>query len=117
MGQRVKYYANEVEVFAELLRRYVCFHNQQEMESVKQWGLANYGEITKLRRKGYVRSTVTKVEKTGWFVPTKKIIDEVLRPAYQYFLYDAGNLSSADLYMLDYTPYIHKALAGNKVGK
>jgi hypothetical protein len=108
--KKVKYYSNEVKVFAEFLRRYICFHNGENMEAIKLWGLFNYGEISKLIKKGHVITDYKKENKIIWCKPSKKIINEIIIPAFELL---KNNTGIHDIYTHDYTSYIYKIIYNN----
>jgi hypothetical protein len=110
-SKKVQYYANEVNVFAELLRRYICFHNGEDMHKIELWGLADYGVMNPLREKGYVLSDYKKENKTCWFKPTETIINEVIKPAYELYKKDTG-VHGHDIYSKNYTEYIYEVTKG-----
>ena len=73
-------------ILGEFLRRYVCFHEGEDMHSIRLWGLFDWGGISKMVSSGKVLTDYTKENVTCWCVPSTAIIDQILAPAYQDYL-------------------------------
>ena len=111
--RKVKYYAHETREFAELLRRYVCFHKKEDMYNINLWGCDYYGIINKLKKNNLIICNSPKKYIFNWYKPTKKIIDEVIKPAYELFLKDTGR-HGHDLHIMNYISYISEVIGDNK---
>ena len=97
--------------FGEMLRRYVCFHNGENMEDIKLWSLMRVNNNTQnMIKRGLILSygTYTEENVTGWYYPTKQAIQEILIPAYNNYLSDTGRHKD-EMYDFDsYNGYVYK---------
>jgi len=106
----MKIYSDEQRICGELLRRYVRFHENEEMENIRLWGLANWGEVSKMIKEGKIITSMKKENRIIWFTPCKLIIDKVLKPAYQLYLQDKGrHIDSYNNYN-HYNHYIYQVI-------
>lgn len=94
------------EVYGEILRRYVSFHEGEDMHSLRQWGLFNWGEVSALIKSGHIITNMTKENKTIWCWPSKEVIDDIIKPAYERYLNDTGRHDNTKFDFGSYDNYI-----------
>lgn len=68
-------------VWAEMARRKVQFHNGEEWNTIKLWGLFDWTYIQKYLNSGELFSPgYTKENKTVWAYPSQKAWEENIKP-------------------------------------
>lgn len=108
---KTNYSKSEREVLGELLRRYICFHYDEDMETIKLWGLFQWGQVYQMIKKKYMLSDGKRENKIIWSWPNKTIIREILKPALGFYLNDHPNPEDDALrYDRDYHDYICSAM-------
>ena len=68
------------EVAAEMARRKIQFHNKENWNDIKLWGLFNWGEISTLLKKGLLITDMRKENKIVWVTPSKEFWDKEIKP-------------------------------------
>lgn len=104
--EKVKIYSNEQRIMGEFLRRYVCFHEGEDMYKIRLWGLFSWGTVSKMIKECKVKTDMKKENKTIWCQPHKVLIDEILKPAYQKYLNDTGRHKEIKFDFDSYDRYI-----------
>ena len=84
-------------VYGELLRRYVTFHEGENMYKIDMWGLDYYSEVEPLIKKGLIKTDMNKSNKTIWFRPSEYVIEHILKPSYDEFLMNRIDHLNEDL--------------------
>jgi hypothetical protein len=86
----------------ELARRYVEFHDGQDWKSIKLWGLAHWGEVSKLIKTGDIVTNMKKEDKTIWFTPSPHFYAELVAPAIAEYRADSRKEKCLCWFMGDY---------------
>lgn len=108
---KTNYSKNEQEVLGELLRLYICFHYGEDMETIRLWGVFQWGQVSQMIKKKYMLSDSKRENKIIWSWPNKTIIHEILKPALSFYLNDHPNPEDDTLrYDRDYRDYVRSAV-------
>lgn len=67
-------------IWAEMARRKVRFHNDEEWDEIKCWGLFRWGDISRLLRDGRLRTTMKKENRVVWVTPSKEAWESEIKP-------------------------------------
>lgn len=70
----------ETIVWAEMARRKIAFHNSEDWNKIKLWGLFSWGMVSSLIKKGELLTDMTKENKTVWVRPSEKAYNEKIKP-------------------------------------
>ena len=81
MGSRV---ANS-QVWAEMARRKVQFHNDEDWQTIKLWGLFNWGGVRHLLEKGLLITYMKKENVTIWVTPSKEAWETKIKPLIEQY--------------------------------
>jgi len=77
MGSQMR----DSEIWAEMARRKVQFHSGEEWNTIKLWGLFNWGAIKKQRDSGELLCPgYTAINKTVWCQPSKEVWETKIKP-------------------------------------
>lgn len=69
------------EIWAEMARRKVQFHNNKEWDQISLWGLFNWGTITPLCRRGLLnRDGYTRENRVVWCKPSQEAWEKYIKP-------------------------------------
>jgi len=68
------------EVWAEMARRKVQFHPNEEWQTIRLWGLFNWGDVSKFLKTGELLTTYSKENKTIWVTPSKEAYEQHILP-------------------------------------
>ena len=72
---------NDRELWAEMARRKVRFHNNEEWDKIKLWGLFEWGSIKKQRDNGDLSCPgYTEENKTVWCFPSQEAWETKIKP-------------------------------------
>ena len=72
--------ANATEVWAEMARRKVRFHCNEDWDKIRLWGLFQWGEITHYLKSGELITDMRKENKTVWVKPSKDAWEKKIKP-------------------------------------
>ena len=68
-------------IWAEMARRKVRFHKDEEWETIKLWGLFNWGGFKKQRDNGELLCPgYERANRTAWVFPSKEAWETKIRP-------------------------------------
>lgn len=67
-------------IWAEMARRKVQFHENEEWDKISLWGLFNWGTVSKLLNKGMLHTTMRKENKVVWVTPSKEAWESKIKP-------------------------------------
>jgi len=68
------------EIWAEMARRKVQFHNGEEWQNIRLWGLFNWGDISKLIKSGELITDMRKENKVVWVWPSEESYERYIKP-------------------------------------
>lgn len=69
------------EIWAEMARRKVQFHANEEWDTIKLWGLFDWGTVSKLLKSGELLAPgYTRENKTIWVKPTRETWEKHIKP-------------------------------------
>jgi len=68
------------QVWAEMARRKVQFHNREKWDEIRLWGLFNWDSVRHLLDKGLLITHMTKENKTIWVRPSKEAWEQHIKP-------------------------------------
>jgi len=71
---------NATELWAEMARRKVQFHPDEEWDTIKLWGLFKWGEITRYLKSGELITDMVKENVTVWVRPSKEAWEKEIKP-------------------------------------
>ena len=78
-------------VWAEMARRKVRFHPDEDWDKISLWGLFNWGEISHYLKSGELITTMKKENVTVWVTPSKEAWEKKIKPLIDQ--YDLGTLT------------------------
>jgi hypothetical protein len=81
------YTKQQIIIAKDLARRYVEFHDGQDWKTIKLWGLADWGQISKLLKNDDVVTDMTKDNKTLWYYPSESFYNNLVK----YFIEEYRN--------------------------
>jgi len=67
-------------IYAEMARRKKQFHNSEEWNKIKLWGLFSWGFVSHLIKSGELLTDMKKENKTIWVYPSKECYDKNILP-------------------------------------
>jgi len=68
------------EIWAEMARRKVAFHPTEEWNTIKRWGLFDWGDVSPLLKTGELITHMKKENKTIWVWPSQAAWETHIRP-------------------------------------
>jgi len=68
------------EVTAEMARRKVQFHKDENWDTINLWGLFKYGNVSHLLKKGVLITNMKKENETIWVRPSKEFWEKEIKP-------------------------------------
>lgn len=71
---------NATELWAEMARRKVQFHPDEEWNTIKLWGLFKWGEITRYLESGELITDMVKENRTVWVRPSREAWENKIKP-------------------------------------
>ena len=71
-------------IWAEMARRYLQFHKNEEFENIKLWGLFNWGQVSHLLKSGELITDMKKNNQTIWVRPSINAIELYIKPLIKY---------------------------------
>jgi len=69
-----------IQIFAEMARRKVQFHKNEEWDKIRLWGLFNWSTISRLINNGKLLTHMKKEHKVIWVTPTKETWEKEIKP-------------------------------------
>ena len=75
-------------VWCEIARRYKAFHNGEDMNSLKLWGLFNWGFVSKMIEQGVLLTDYRKENKIIFVRPSVGAIERYIKPLLSYSVAD-----------------------------
>ena len=78
----------ESEVYAEIARRKVQFHANEEWQSIWLWGLFQWGEVSHMIKSGKLITNMKKENKTIWVRPSQEIYEKHIKPLIENYTLD-----------------------------
>lgn len=80
------------EIWAEMARRKVQFHNNEDWDKIRLWGLFSWGSIKRQRDSGELLCPgYTRVNQTVWCVPSQEAWENKIKPLIEK--YDLATLT------------------------
>ena len=73
---------------AEMARRKVRFHPDQEWNTISLWGLFRWGDVSKWLETGELITTMRKENKTIWVTPSKELWEKEIKPMIEKYSLD-----------------------------
>jgi hypothetical protein len=70
-------------IWAEMARRKVQFHNDEDWDKIRLWGLFQWGDISHLLKSGELTTHMKKENKTVWVLPSKEAYTTYILPLIQ----------------------------------
>ncbi len=67
-------------IWAEMARRKVQFHPDEDWDKIKLWGLFDWKNISKLLKTGELITTMKKENQTIWVTPSKEAWEKYIKP-------------------------------------
>lgn len=68
------------ELWAEMARRKVQFHPNEEWDTIKLWGLFDWGDVSKYLDSGELKTHMRKEHKTIWVTPSPESWEKHIKP-------------------------------------
>ena len=68
------------EIWAEMARRKVQFHRDENWNEIKLWGLFNWGDVRPLLEKGLLLTSYRKENRVIWVTPSKEAWERHIKP-------------------------------------
>ena len=76
------------EMCAEMARRKVRFHPNEQWDEIKLWGLFQWGTVSKWFETGELITTMRKENKTVWVTPSKELWETKIKPMIEKYSLD-----------------------------
>lgn len=92
------YMKNKI-IYAEMARRKVQFHKNEDWSTIKLWGLFSWGAVSRMINDGRLKtpSTYTRENKTVWVYPTAEVYEKHIKPLIEkYTLEELTTMSGWD---------------------
>jgi hypothetical protein len=70
----------QLEIWAEMARRKVQFHNDEEWQTIHLWGLFQWQHISKLLKSGLLVTDMEKESEVLWVQPSKEAYHKHIEP-------------------------------------
>ena len=67
-------------IWAEMARRKVQFHGNEEWQDIRLWGLFNWGDVSPLLKSGELVTDMNKENRTIWVRPSQTAWEEHIEP-------------------------------------
>jgi len=71
---------NQEMIWAEMARRKVRFHKNENWQVIRLWGLYSWGVVSKLLEKGELITDIRKENKTVWVWPSEEAYYKYIEP-------------------------------------
>jgi len=68
------------EIWAEMARRKVYFHNQEDWDKISLWGLFEWQDVSPLLKTGELITTMRKENHIIWVTPSKEAWETKIKP-------------------------------------
>ena len=76
------------EIWAEMARRKVQFHKDEEWDEIELWGLFNWSDVSRLIENGQLTTHMKKVNRIIWVTPSKKAWETKIKPLIEKHAHD-----------------------------
>lgn len=70
----------KAEIWAEMARRKLQFHPNEEWQDIRLWGLFSWGCVSRLLKSGELRTHMRKGNKTIWVTPSPEAYEKHIKP-------------------------------------
>lgn len=81
-------------IWAEMARRKVQFHNDEQWDEIKLWGLFDWYNVSRLIKNGQLLTHMKKENKVIWVTPSKEAWETKIKPlTEQYTLNELSGLA------------------------
>ena len=67
-------------IWAEMARRKVQFHADEEWQNIRLWGLFDWGDVSGLLKSGELVTDMAKENRTIWVRPSKEAYESHIEP-------------------------------------
>ena len=82
------------EIWAEMARRKVQFHNNKDWDEISLWGLFEWQDVSRLLKTGELITTMKKENRTIWVTPSPEAWETKIKPLIdKYTLEELTNLA------------------------
>ncbi len=71
---------NDEEIWAEMARRKIQFHKDEQWDKIRLWGLFKWGSISKQLKNGELITNMRKENVTVWVTPSKEAWLNKIKP-------------------------------------
>lgn len=68
------------QIWAEMARRKVRFHNKERWDTIKQWGVFLWNEVVRQLQRGELYTDMKKENHTIWVWPSKEAWEQKIKP-------------------------------------
>lgn len=72
-------------IWAEMARRKLAFHKDENWQDIKLWGLFQWGFVSHLIKTGQLITNMKKENKTIWVRPSEKAYNDFILPLLRCF--------------------------------
>jgi len=72
---------NKKEIGYEMARRKVMFHHDESWETIRLWGLFNWGTVSSHLKSGALKTDMVKENKTIWVWPSEEFYHQFIQPS------------------------------------
>lgn len=79
---------NRSEIWAEMARRKVRFHNQEDWDKISLWGLFQWGDVSQLLETGELITTMGKENRIIWVTPSQEAWETKIKPLIEQYTLD-----------------------------
>lgn len=67
-------------VWAEMARRKVQFHPNEEWDAIRLWGLFLWGDVSRLLKSGLLTTDMVRENRTIWVQPSREAWEKHIQP-------------------------------------
>lgn len=71
---------NKSRIWADMARRKVQFHKNEDWDKIRLWGLFHWGDVSPLLKSGLLKTDMKKEHVVIWVTPSKEAWEKHIKP-------------------------------------
>ena len=79
-GSEIDMTSEDSQIWAEMARRKILFHPDEEWDKITLWGLFRWGNVSHLLKSGDLITDMVKENETIWVTPSKEAWEKYINP-------------------------------------
>lgn len=76
-------------IWAEMARRKIQFHNDENWEEIQLWGLFKWGDVSKFIKNGELLTNYCRENRIVWVRPSKEAYENRIKPLLEQYSLDS----------------------------